>query len=64
MNLAAGFHRWNSPDLSSLRTHDGGVTVAKKKAAKKAPAAKKPAAKKVAKKATKKAAKSCKCKCS
>jgi hypothetical protein len=55
-NLAVSFRWWNSPDISSTRTLDGGVTVAKKKAAKKV-------AKKVAKKApAKKAAKKCTCK--
>jgi hypothetical protein len=50
--LAVGFRWWNLPDISSTRTLDGGVTVAKKKAAKKV--AKKAPAKKAAKKASKK----------
>jgi len=64
--LAVSFRWWNSPDISSTRTLDGGVTVAKKKAAKKV--AKKAPAKKVAKKVAKKApakkaaAKKCCCK--
>jgi hypothetical protein len=52
--LAAGFRWWNSPELSSTNTLDGGVTVAKKKVAKKA--AKKAPKKKAAKKSM------CKCK--
>ena len=57
-NLEVSFRRWNSPDISSMRTLDGGVTVAQKKATKKvtktAPAVTKVATKAPAKKPAKK----------